>query len=96
MRRTDRSFLPNLIQTTMLQLHRAGGRGRASHLPATEGSYRRMGGVRTDGTGFPEPEGIGRVDRTRRCNTLNDVYISGADWRIHGRDPVRSIPVDVE
>jgi hypothetical protein len=38
-----------LIQTTILELHRAGGRGGAPHPPATEGPHWGMGGVRTDG-----------------------------------------------
>ncbi len=42
-------LLTRLIQTTILKLHRAGGRGGAPHPPATEGPHWGMGGVRTDG-----------------------------------------------
>jgi hypothetical protein len=77
-----------LIQTTILALHRAGGRGGAPHPPATEGPHWGMGGVRTDGAGFPEPEGIGRGGQDPRlCNKITDVCIIYGDCAVpRGRD----------
>jgi hypothetical protein len=60
--------LRHLIQTTIVKLHRAGGRGGAPHPPATEGPHWGMGGVRTDGAAEGQDP--------RLCNKITDVCIS--------------------
>jgi hypothetical protein len=46
-----------------------------------------MGGVRTDGAGFPEPEGIGRGGQDPRlCNKITDVCITSKQCSVGERD----------
>ncbi len=66
------------MQTTIVTLHRAGGRGGAPHPPATEGPHRGMGGVRTDGAAEGQDP--------RLCIKITDVCMSAvptccASWQ---------------